>query len=342
MDPHGGLVAPSGETPNVLWAMALIAVLAAILSRGIEPALPGIWVGIDPVITAFKISGAVVSQLFAVASTAVVIGLVLGTVQSSQPSYLRAFAVGTGVLTILAVMIASAVRLPHASRVILALATGVLALMGSLLAARFFTSRAPALVVGSVAISGVVRAITIVIAALAQSTALITIARVMATLSWLVETAGLVVALVWLLTQPRPSGGRLAPPKRPRWLLLAALLIVTSALWVVVLLGHAPDASGSPVLAARAVERLLSNPAPYTPRMLREWFEVFRWLVAFSVLAIVPRGRMMAATVALALVATGTLEVPLCAVCLMIAVLALGLHPGPDLRFDAPGAGAAR
>ena len=47
---------------------------------------------------------------------------------------------------------------------------------------------------------------------------------------------------------------------------------------------------------------------------------------------------MMASSVALALVATGVLEVPLCAASLVIAVLSLGLHPGPDLRLElAPG-----
>ncbi|MCA9625786.1 MAG: hypothetical protein KC731_42480, partial [Myxococcales bacterium] len=72
-------LAPTGETPNVLWAMAWLAVLATLASRAVAPALPGVWVGVDHLITAAKLGAAITSQFFAVASTAVVMGLVLAT-----------------------------------------------------------------------------------------------------------------------------------------------------------------------------------------------------------------------------------------------------------------------
>jgi len=329
-----GLVTPRGEAPTVLWVMALVGVVAALVSRGVAPALPGVWVGVDHAIMGLKLGGALVSQLFAVASAAVIIGLVLGTVRSSLPPYLRAFAAGTGVLCILAVMIASAVRLPHASRIVLAGATGALALMGAVSAARFFTSRAPAIVIGSVAVAGLIRVVTIVLATYVVSDATVMVARITATISWLLEIASIGVALVWLVTQPRVVGETLRRPKRPRWLLLAALILVATGALAAVVLGTAPDATGVTLLLSRSVEQLLSNPSPYGVPWVREAVEVLRWVVVAGVLVVNPRGRMMASSVALALVAAGVLEVPLCAASLVIATLSLGLHPGPDLRVE--------
>lgn len=332
------IVAPHGQAPTVLWIMALIAVVAALVSRGVAPALPGVWVGVDHAITGLKLGAALISQFFAVSSAAVIIGLVLGTVRSALPAYLRAFAAGTGVLCILAVMIASAVRLPHASRLVLAVATGALAVMGGLSAARFFTSRAPAIVIGSVAVAGLVRVLTILLAGQARSDVVVVVARVTATVSWLFEVASIVVAIVWLLTQPRVVSGELRRPVRPRWWLLGALIAAAAAVGTSVVIGSAPDAKGAPLLLARSVEHLLANPSPYGLPWAREVVEVVRWLVVVAVMVVNPRGRMMASSVALALVATGVLEVPLCAAALVIAVLSLGLHPGPDLRLDiAPG-----
>ena len=279
-----GLAAPDGQAPTVLWIMALIGVIAALVSRGVAPALPGVWVGVDHAITGLKLGAALLSQFFAVASAAVIIGLVLGTIRSSQPAYLRAFAAGTGVLCILAVMIASAVRLPHASRLVLAVATGALAVMGGVSAARFFTSRAPAIVVGAVAVSGLIRVLTILLAGQARSDALVVVARVTATLSWLLGAASIVVAIVWLLTQPRVVAGELSRPRRPRWWLLAVLLVAAAAVGAAVVVGSAPDAKGAPLLLARSVERLLSNPSPYAFPWAREAVEIVRWLVVVAVM----------------------------------------------------------
>ena len=331
---HDGWVAPRGQAPTVLWIMALIGVVAALVSRGIAPALPGVWVGVDHAITGLKLAAALISQFFAVASAAVIIGLVLGTVRSSLPAYLRAFAAGTGVLCILAVMIASAVRLPHASRLVLAAATGALAVMGAASAARFFTSRAPAIVIGAVASSGLVRVLTILLAGQARSDVMVVVARVTATVSWLLEITSVAVALVWLLTQPRAVPGGMQRPVRPRWWLLAVVAIAATGVGVAVVVGSAPDAKGATLLLARSVELLLANPSPYTFPWTRELVEIVRWLVVGAVMVVNPRGRMMASSVALALVATGVLEVPLCAASLVIAVLSLGLHPGPDLRLE--------
>ncbi len=321
----------------MLWILAAIAALAALFSRAIDPALPGLWVGIDHVITAIKLAGAVTSQLFAVASTAVVIGLVLATVKSALPAYLRAFSVGAGVLTVLAVMIAAAVNLPEPSRLVLAATTATITFMCVLLSARLYTLRAASICLGSVAFAGAVRVITIIVASYlsgADAGPLATLARVTATLSSAGEMAAVLVATVWLGTRPRPLGGASSAAGRIRPLLLGAVLLGGGGLTALVVLGSDPEAGKPLLLVARAFTELMSNPAPYTPELVRVFVEALRWCVVIAALAVRPRGAMMAAAVAYGLVAAGTLEAPLCAVSLVIGALVLALHPGPDLRGE--------
>lgn len=322
----------------MLWILAAIGALAAISTRAIDPALPGLWVGIDHIITALKLVGAVSSQLFAVASTAVVIGLVLATVKSSLPAYLRAFSVGAGVLTVLAVMIAAAVNLPEPSRLVLAATTATITLMCVSLSARLYTLRAVSVCLGSVAVAGAVRVITIIIASLASGVdawpQLSSVARVTATVSSVGEIVAVGVATMWLGTRPR-SLGREPARGRVRPLLLGVVLLSGGALTALVVLGRDSDATKPLLLVARAFTELLSNPAPYTPEILRVFAEALRWCVVVAALALRPRGAMMAAALAYGLVASGSLEAPLCAVSLVIGALVLALHPGPDLRAEA-------
>ncbi|MCA9618510.1 MAG: hypothetical protein KC731_05805, partial [Myxococcales bacterium] len=220
----------------------------------------------------------------------------------------------------------------------------VAALLGGLLAARFFTSRGAALVVMTVALAGLTRVVTMAVAAYGAGPAsyaavdpaggspvLVVVARSTATLSSALEAAALGIAAFWLVTQPRAVAGRLVAPRRPRWLLGLTVLGVVGLASFGLTFGHDPEARGVPLLVARAVEQLLHNPEPYTPAVVRRSLELLRWVLAVALLVAAPRGRMMASVVVLALVATGTLEVPLCAAAIVIAVLALGIHPGPRL-----------
>jgi hypothetical protein len=329
------VAAPRGEAPVVLWVMTLLATIAALTMRGIEPALPGIWVGIDHVITTVKLGGAISSQLFAISSTAVVIGLVMATVQSSLPAYLRAFSVGAGVLTILAVMIAAAVRLPDGSRLVLAATTAILALMCVHLSARLFTLRAASLVVACVAFAGLVRVPTIVLSDMEgakEIASLVMAARGLATVSALLEGAAVLIALSWLITQPGVDREGRSKPESPRFVTLAVLVVFAGVLTWLVSLGRDPEASRGLLLTARAATEMLSNPTPYLPETVRLLVVVSRWCLVVAVLVLRPRGAMMSASVALALVAAGSLEVPLCAVSLVMGSLALALHPGPTFE----------
>ena len=331
---------PRGEGPTVLWTLALVAGLSALSARALEPALPGIWVGVDHIITGVKLIGAVASQLFAVASTAVIIGLVLSTVKSSLPAYLRAFSVGAGVLTILAVMIASAVRLPEMSRLVLAGTTALLAILCIQLSARLFSLRAASLVLGFVALAGVVRIPTIVLTELGQAAdadTFVLLARIAATIASLLEIAAVLVAVVWVMSAGRARAKPNAKTARwPRGVAVGAVVTLAVVTTYLAALGGELEASKSLLLISRSWRELLTNPAPYTPELARVFVEVTRYALVATVLILRPRGPLMSAAVAFGLVAGGALEVPLCAASLVIGALALALHPGPDLRHDRP------
>lgn len=317
-----------------MWGLAVLALAAALISRAFEPALPGVWVGVDHIITAVKLGAALLSQLVAVVSAAVMVGLVVATVRSTLPAYLRAYAVGAGVLVVLAVMIASAVRLPHVSRLVVGGAAALLVLLCARFSVRIFTHRAAALTLAAMATAGLVRVVAIALSPLAvpgSSPVWLTAIRGVVTLATAVELAGLVVALVWLISQP--GAGQLKLP-RPRWILAGVLLVVAGGVLYVVVRGQDPEASGVSVLIARAVQELQTQPQPYAPMLVRGYLEIANWLIVLAILIFNPRGRLMSASVALALVARSTLEIPLCAALLAIGALVLGLHPGPDLRFD--------
>jgi hypothetical protein len=332
---------PRGEGPLVLWALTFIAALAALASRAVEPALPGIWVGIDHVIALVKIGGALASQLFAVASTPVIIALVLATLKSSLPAYLRAYSVGAGLLVIVAVLIASAVRLPDVSRLVLAATAAALALMCVRLSARLYALRAASLVLAAGALAGAVRVITIVASSIELAEAqfvLAAVARTTATISGLLEVASVGVAIAWLVLAP--SAERV--PRAPNWAALAVLVAASVALTVLVALGSDPMASRALILTARAGRELLLVPAPYLPELMRLELEALRWCTVVLVLALRPRGSMMSASVALGLIAGAALEVPLCAASAVIGALALALHPGARFAPAKAIAAAAR
>jgi hypothetical protein len=324
------------NVPLALWGLAIVATIAAILSRAIEPALLGVWERSDHIIHAVRLGAAGGSQLAAVGSSALVVGLVLAAVRHPIPSYLRAFAIGVGMLTLLALALSAvAVTLPDSSRLVVASAASLLALLAAREPARLFLLRAAALVVASTAASGFVRVATIGVMTYAPEGPGETwgvLARALATLGWAVDLATvLLAAAILVTTAPR---GNAAGKTRVRWPLLAVVVVVPLLLVAGAQLGAEPERSGFPVLLANVARLLQIYPEPYIPGLGRSALEMTRWVTAAGILVVMPRGRMTAATLALALCAAGTVEAPLCAAALVVAALALALHPTDTRSVD--------
>jgi hypothetical protein len=329
--------AQAGDGPLLLWLLAVVSTLAAILSRALEPALLGVWERSDHVIHAVRLGAAGGSQLAAVGSSACVIGLVLTAVKSPLPSYLRAFGVGVGMLTLLALALSAvAVPLPESSRLVVAASSSLLALLALRTPVRLHALRAGALVLGAAAASGVLRIGTIALMSYppdSPAEAWGVAARLLATLGWVVDVAAVLLAAAVVCTAPRRglAGSR---KTRVRWAAVAAVVLVPLLVIAGANAGTEPERSGLPVLLGNIVRLLQILPEPYVPGVARAALETMRWVTAVANLVVVPRSRMLAASLTLALCSAGTTEVPLCAAALVVSALALALHPsiplGPD------------
>lgn len=307
---------------GILVGLGILAAAAQLITRGLAPALPGVWVGMAATINGLKLVAALLAQLFAVGATASLIGLVMATVRSEQPAHVRAFSVGTGVLTVLAVMIASAVRLPSVSRMVLAGVTTVLALLSARESLRSPTTRAAGLVCGLLGVAGALRLLTISLSTLAAtrvSTSLVTGARVAATLFVAVVVMAVLASLVWI--------ARVGQARSVGWVTSGLVVALAIGATVVVTMGADPEAGGVPLWLFRSLEELVPRPLPFGALLPLMGLEALRWLAATVALASAPNQRAMGACLALALVSGGSLEIPSCAISLTLATLALALHP---------------
>jgi hypothetical protein len=323
----GGLL---DAAPRVARALALLAFVAALLSRVVEPALPGVWVGIDHLITAVRLVAAGSAQLFAVSSAATVVLLVVHTAKSALPAWLRAASVAAGGLVALAVMIASTLTLPASSGLVLGGAAAALGVLVAVHIARYYTLRAAALVLALLAGAGIVRLGAVAVAEWAGPLSegpLLLAVRIASTVAWVFHALALVVSAVWTATH-NGGGSRVW-----RGVLLALVAAATVMVVLVAKRGEDPEASGVVLFVARATRQLVVEPGPFIPIL-------GQWVVACAAQLVVPfvlttvRDRILAGAVALGLVAGSTLDVPLCAAALATAALALAHHPGPEFRRD--------
>lgn len=325
-----------GEVDFTIWALSALATVAAVLSRAVAPSLLGVWEGADHIIAFVTLAGAASSQLVAIGSAALVIGLVLGAVKSPLPQYVRAFSVGVGMLVLLALSISAIdVPLPSKSRMVVAGAASILVLMAARVSARIFTLRAASVALGAVAVAGLMRVVTVSMANHALEVASMgwgTGARVAATAHWAIDAVAVGFALAVLITHPQ----RRRRLRRPRWTLLGVVLTVPLVFVALVQLGADPERTGVVVLLSNIAHHNRILPAAFVPEQVRTYMEVLRWVAAAALLGVAPRSRMMAGALALALFTRSTLEVPLCAAAAVIAAFAVALHPGPNPDHDLP------
>jgi hypothetical protein len=152
---------------------------------------------------------------------------------------------------------------------------------------------------------------------------LVPVARGVSAAALLCDAAAIAVAMVWIASR----GKRLTSP--------AGLAILVLALFVTrhALAGQAPDAHGLDLLCWRAAGRLMSRPDASLPLVLRIFVAVLAPLAAVG--ALFSRGALapLGAGVAFALAARGAVEMPPCALMLMVGAIGVALtaHDGRTL-----------
>ncbi|MCA9632062.1 MAG: hypothetical protein KC766_30620 [Myxococcales bacterium] len=338
-DSLSGLTAPPA-LPMAL-AVAWLLLLASIFGRALAPALPGARAGFERWITWGDRLGAVLSQAALLVGTVTVVVLLLTTLRQNGLGILYRLLMaifGAGTLTV--VMTAHRQRIRADSVLVVALVTSLMALWSGLPTTRSPRSRGAALVLVAAGSSALAHTVARALALYASENALVSlfgVARWVATLGLLFDVAALVLCVLWLWI-PRPRSGAIVLGVAT---LLAVLLVGAAAS------GSAPDASLFSVLADRALTELTQHPAPLVPQMVRAGLEVMAFVLAGGVLLQPTERRLSAVVIALALLARGSTDIPLCALSLLLAALLAPLASVPhgdvqsELRLNS-GEGNAR
>ena len=306
--------------------LAAVGVLAMVLGRALAPALAGSGVGMSGLIHGVGLAGAVASQIFALVAMMVAILAVLAASRSRLPLAVRVGALTLGGFAILPTVWALHQPVPDLSAALVGGSAALLALAATPSALRSPFARGPAIVVGLVALGGLVRlgAVALAIqAAVPGWSRLAPVANVAATAAFLSDTLALAVAVGWIAARSR----RLSSPSS--MVLLALALLCTRQ----ALAGRADDLRPLDVMLWRAAARLTSRPDPALPIAFQVFVAFLGPIVAASALLARSTSGPLApvgAAVALALCARGSVEMPPCALMLMVAAvgLALSAHEG--------------
>ncbi len=318
-NPTAGLLAP----------LAALGLLALLTGRVLAPALEGVSVGTERLVYAVAFTGDVSSQIFAFLGMMAAMVAVLAAARSRLPMGVRLVTLGFGGFAVIPTVWALHQPVNDVSAALIAGSASMLALVvvPSVLRAPF--ARTPGVVIGLVALGGLVRLGAVGLAFQAgvpRFAYLANAARGVATAAFLCDALAVAFALVWV------SRGQLGGASRPggegRMLSPVTLVILAIALICSrqALAGQPLDASRIDVLFWRAAMHLRSAPDAAVPLGLRVFVSFLAPLVAVGALFVRhPLGAPFGAAVALALAARGAIEMPPCALMLILAALGAAL-----------------
>lgn len=307
------------------WAVALLGAVAALLGRAVAPAVVGVWVGVDRIVTLVQFGAALAAQLFAILAIGLTMGLIIAVSRSLWPVGYRAFAVGAVGLVTMAVASAMFIALPEISGVVAGAVAAMLALLVARYGAAARDTRAVSLVLAGVGVGALLRVLAIGFAHLAREYGSVVyeqVAAVVATFGLVAHAVVLVIAFGWIAWRRGTLWS---------WCGSVALVALAVAAGWLAAVGVQPDASGAAVLARRALTQLVHAPAPlWVPPAALAFLQVLTWLMALAVLARRQGALMVPSAICLALIAAGAPEAPLCALALALAALLVSVGPVPE------------
>jgi hypothetical protein len=302
-----------------------LALLATLFGRLLSPALFGSGTGLDRWIMAAQALGNVSSQAVAAGGVAFAlraVGVALGK---------SGLGIAYRMVVIPAVIVTSALAMRatgHALEPELASALAISAIVGAAAGAPIAlsspASRALGLVLGLTALSGAAdfAGLSVAAAAIERGSALgYRIATVLTTIGFVLELVLLVVAVAFVT-----SGNRV------RAAVLGGVSAVFAAALVYMLhAANGADASTTEIVLARAASALLRSPQPFVPAAARLMLETGGFVAAFAALFMTRRAPL-APLVALCLTARGSLDVPIPALLLVVAGIAVPAYAVPAKR----------
>jgi hypothetical protein len=298
--------------------VALLALLATFTSRVLTPALKGAGVLSTAWVNRFEFGANTLAQLLLFALLTLLLSLALAVLQTpalSLPFRLTFTALG-GLALGLGAPASGAVLDPRLLGV-LATSTALMALLAAGQVLVRGPVRGAGLVLALLGTGALTRQVAWLLATSrvqSQLTFLVS-ARVVATAAFALQTLAVIVALVWLATRRgRPFG------------LWTSLAMATSA-GLTSVVAVAASGRGGPwaSVLGTGLYHLLQSPAPLVNLPLRYFVSLLG--PALAAVATLERGRpaSVRGALALMLVAGIDADVPLCALCLVVAALALVL-----------------
>ncbi|WP_437909258.1 hypothetical protein WME95_16200 [Sorangium sp. So ce327] len=317
--------------------LAVLALLAMILGRMVAPAMVGLAVGIERAVHTIELAGAGASQLFAIGAIVVAMALISAVVRSRVPYALRIGAIVAGSFVILVVLHATVQRVPDLSAALIGVSAAILALGSAWEALRVPFVRPVAAALGLIGASALVRLAGVLLAVWANdrgSKALAGATSSVATAAFALDALAVLAATV-ALGAGREARPRDAEPPPPRLVSPLSLVALASALFATraALAGAADDASMVEALFRRALDRLLTRPAPVVPLSIQLFVAALSVVVVALALVAPPRLPALGGALALLLVAGSAPEVPLGALSLVIAALCIALAARDERGF---------
>ncbi|MEY4551150.1 MAG: hypothetical protein RL685_7345 [Pseudomonadota bacterium] len=290
--------------------VALAALVATVLGRGVLPALPGSTTGIGSLITGVEQVAAFATQFMAVLGVSTCVRILLSTLDCPSRTF-RWTAVIVSAAALPVVISASSRHLPPAwliSLVGLSAGLGIAAARPALRAAH---SRAAGLMLLTVTLGSLVSGFGRVLALYASQeveAGLYGVARAIATLGLGIDALGVCLAAIWLTRRSRLGTA------------LAAFLasVAAAVVWFGAKGGDPAQIGSLGVFVGRTLESLTAHPNPFVQAGFRYFVEIYALLVAAATLWF-RRPPGVGETLTFALLARVSGDVPSCALMLLLA-----------------------
>jgi len=321
---------PAASDPlRILPWIAVIGVTALVLGRFVAPSLPGTFVGMARTVRFVEVAGSALTQLFAASSIVGLAIALLGLANSTVPAFMRLLALSvSGWVSLMVVFGAiTADRVAETPSLIGALFAGTFAVLAAIGARASPLARLPALILGLVGVSSIVRALHGFVSAeaapLVNADALGSAGRAVATIATILVGLALLLALVQIGRSARAESEPQKPTQASLWSPASIVVLVLAVVCArQAAVGAGSDAGLASVLLKRAADRFLTQPAPHLSHAARLFLGFLTPLTAAALL-FVRRMRGLTAAVALTIVAADISSAPLGAIALVLASLAV-------------------
>jgi hypothetical protein len=298
--------------------LAVFAVATMILGRALGPSIRGLAVGLGRVGELIELLGGTTSQLFLIAATVTAMALVLTSTRARLPVHLRVGCVLSGGAVILGTLTAATSRVPVLSSVAIGTAACALALTSAWDGLRVPYARAVAVGLGFVALGGIVRLVAVALVMREVGPPperLDRIAHGLGTVGALLDAGAIAVTLSFIASRSR----KLTSP------LTIVALGVAMLCTRYALVGASDDAGAVSVLLGRAARALSVRPEPLLPPAVSTFIAFLAPATALAALLTPTLTPALSGAVALLLLSHGAPDVPLCALSLALAALAVPL-----------------